>query len=93
MKKLYESFIKRRGMRSIPQYRIKRGVAKPLRKVYQKPSRCFTSHTRMPAGIRGYRIKQGIGKPLRKVYQKPLRRFTSHTRMPAGIRGYQIDTR
>ncbi|VVB90097.1 Uncharacterised protein [uncultured archaeon] len=69
MKKLYESFIKRRGMRSIRLDWIKRGVAKPLRKVYQKPSRRFTSHTRMPAGIRGYRIKRSVAKPLRKFYQ------------------------
>ena len=33
---------------------------KPLRKVYQKPLRRFTSQTRMPTGIRGYRIKRGV---------------------------------
>ncbi len=52
-KKLWESFIK-----------VKRGVAKTLGKVYQKPLRRFTSQTRMPTGIR---------KPLRKVYQKGLK--------------------
>ncbi len=41
-------------MTNIPQSQVKRGVAKPLRKVYQKPLRRFTSHTRMPAGIRGF---------------------------------------
>ena len=40
---------------------VNRGVGKTLGKFYQKPSRRFTSQTRMPTGIRGYRIKRGFG--------------------------------
>ncbi len=59
-------------------------IRKPLRKVYQKPLRRFTSQTRMPTGIR---------KPLRKVYQTTGMRSIPehHVNRGIGLRGYCVN--
>ncbi len=74
MKKLYESFIRRQVCNSIPEHRIKRGVAKLLEK--------FNKYNTYGEAIRGHRIKRGVAKLLEK--------FNKYNTYGEAIRGHRI---
>ncbi len=61
-------------------------IRKPLRKVYQKPLRRFTSQTRMPTGIRGYRIKRGVAFQMTGMQSIP----EHHVNRGVGLRGHAL---